>query len=275
MISTEHVKFDTQIMQNPDISGVEYQQGELMGYEVREYLLEKWGRACAYCGAVGVPLEVEHIVPRSRGGSNRISNLALACHECNQVKGTLTAEEYGFPHVQVQAKQPLRDAAMMNATRWRLLERLKEAELPVECGTGARTKMQRVAHVFPKEHYYDALCVGASTPDWFTVLSAYVQVWMAQGRGNRQRCRTDQYGFPIRHLVRPKNRHGFQTGDLVRARKPRGKNAGTWMGRLTARPDGRFVVTTGEGIKIEVSYRVCHLLQRQDGWQYTKRRVSA
>jgi 5-methylcytosine-specific restriction endonuclease McrA len=83
-ISLEHVKFDTQKMQNPEISGIEYQQGELYGYEVREYLLEKWGRKCAYCGKTGVPLEIEHIVPKSRGGSNRVSNLTLACRECNQ-----------------------------------------------------------------------------------------------------------------------------------------------------------------------------------------------
>ena len=48
-ISQELVKFDTQAMQNPEVSGVEYQQGELAGYEVREYLLEKWDRRCAYC----------------------------------------------------------------------------------------------------------------------------------------------------------------------------------------------------------------------------------
>lgn len=48
--SVELVKFDMQQMQNPEISGAEYQQGELAGYEVREYLLEKWQRTCAYCG---------------------------------------------------------------------------------------------------------------------------------------------------------------------------------------------------------------------------------
>ena len=63
-ISMEMARFDTQLMQNPDISGVEYQQGELAGYEVREYLLEKWQRKCAYCGKTDVPLEIEHIVPR-------------------------------------------------------------------------------------------------------------------------------------------------------------------------------------------------------------------
>src|SRR5215471_14732120 len=64
-ISLELVKFDIQQMENPEISGAEYQQGTLAGYEVREYLLEKWGRQCAYCGAKNLPLEMEHISPRS------------------------------------------------------------------------------------------------------------------------------------------------------------------------------------------------------------------
>lgn len=42
-------------------------QSTLVGYEVREYLLEKFERKCAYSGAEQVPLQVEHIRPRSRG----------------------------------------------------------------------------------------------------------------------------------------------------------------------------------------------------------------
>jgi len=68
----ELVKFDTQLMQNPDISGVEYQQGTLAGYNIREYLLEKWNRQCAYCGKKDIPLQIEHIQPRTNGGTNRI-----------------------------------------------------------------------------------------------------------------------------------------------------------------------------------------------------------
>jgi hypothetical protein len=90
----ETVRFDTQLMQNPEISGVEYQQGTLAGYELREYLLEKWNRTCAYCGKTEVPLEIEHIVPRSRGGSNRPSNLTLACHPCNERKGNQPVEVF-------------------------------------------------------------------------------------------------------------------------------------------------------------------------------------
>ena len=42
-LSQELVKFDTQLLEHPEITGVEYQQGTLAGYELREYLLEKWG----------------------------------------------------------------------------------------------------------------------------------------------------------------------------------------------------------------------------------------
>ena len=51
-------------MQTAEISGIEYQQGTLAGYEVREYLLEKVGHKCASCHATNVRLQVEHIVPR-------------------------------------------------------------------------------------------------------------------------------------------------------------------------------------------------------------------
>jgi len=69
-IAVERVKFDMQHMTNPDISGAEYQQGTLAGYTVREYLLEKWGRHCAYCNKDKVPLQVEHVIPKAKRGSN-------------------------------------------------------------------------------------------------------------------------------------------------------------------------------------------------------------
>ncbi len=203
-ISLELVKFDTQAMksrfasplrseQNPEISGVEYQQGELFGYEVREYLLEKFGRKCVYCGAENTPLQIEHIVPKSRGGSNRVSNLTLACEVCNQKKGNQTAEEFGYPKVQAQAKKPLKDAAAVNATRWALYRRIQETGLPVEVGTGGRTKYNRSMRELPKTHWLDAACVGASTPEVLNVEGIRPLVITAMGRGNRQMCRMDKY----------------------------------------------------------------------------------
>ena len=45
-IIVETAEFDIQKIKNPDISGVEYQQGTLQGYNIRNYLLEKHGRKC-------------------------------------------------------------------------------------------------------------------------------------------------------------------------------------------------------------------------------------
>ena len=164
----------------------------------------------------------------------------------------------------------------MNATRWRLFEQLKATVLPVEGGSGARTKMQRIQHGLPKEHYYDALCVGASTPEQFLAMPAYVQVWLAKGRGNRQLCGTDKYGVPIRHRVRRKVYFGCQTGDWVQAIVPRGKYVGIHTGRVLVRANGRFdMASHGQRVVQGISYQYCRIIQRGDGWQYEQKLVSA
>jgi len=266
-ISTEHVKFDTQLMENPEIRGVEYQRGELFGYEVREYLLEKWGRKCAYCGIENVPLEVDHIVPKSRGGTDKVSNLTIACKKCNRKKGNRIAEEFGHSEIQSLAKKPLKDAAMINATRWRLYEELCLLGYKVECATGGRTKKQRIERGFPKTHYYDALCVG-NMPVRIDIKTTFLCIWKAIGRGHRRIANTDK-GFPKSHRGRIKFYFGFQTGDQVIAIVPKGKYKGIWRGRVAVRKSGYFDLKDTDGKRIikSKSWRCMRLIQRISGWQ--------
>ncbi len=154
-VVVEVATFDTQKMQNPEISGIEYQQGELRGYEIREYLLEKWGRKCAYCGKKNVPLEIEHIVPKSRGGSDRVSNLTIACRECNQAKGSQNAEEFGHPQTQVKAEKSLKATAFMNIVRSRIVDLLK-----CDSTFGYITKHDRIGLGLPKSHANDAFVIA-------------------------------------------------------------------------------------------------------------------
>jgi len=269
-ISLELVKFDTQAMLSPEISGVEYQQGELHGYEVREYLLEKFGRKCVYCGAENIPLQVEHIVPKARGGSNQVSNLTLACEPCNKKKGSQTAEEFGHPKVQAQAKKPLKDATVVNTTRWALYRRIKATGLPVEVGTGGRTKYNRSIRKLPKTHWLDAACVGASTPESLKVEGIRPLVITAMGRGSRQMCRMDKYGFPRTGAKQFKRVQGFQTGDMVKAIVPTGKKAGTYIGRVAIRATGNFNIKTKSCTVQGIGYRYCQMLQRTDGYAYER-----
>jgi 5-methylcytosine-specific restriction endonuclease McrA len=265
-LSMELVKFDTQLLENPEISGIAYQQGELAGYEVREYLLEKWGRKCTYCSRTDLPLQIEHINPRSRGGSDRVANLTLACKGCNQRKGKQTAAEFGFPEIERQAKEPLKDAAALNATRWALLEQLQGCGLPVETGSGGLTKYNRTMRELPKAHWIDAACVGKSTPAQIVVDGVIPLEIKATGHNTRQMCRMDRYGFPRTSAKGPRTVKGFRTGDLVRAAVTSGKRIGSYEGRVAVRSSGSFNVMTGAGTIQGISHRYCRVIHKADGY---------
>ncbi|GHO46123.1 RNA-guided endonuclease IscB [Ktedonospora formicarum] len=276
-LSQELVKFDMQLMENPNMTGMQYQQGTLQGYEVREYLLEKWQRACAYCGKMDVPLQVEHIHPRAHGGTNRISNLTLACELCNKAKGTQSIEVFlgkkpdVLKRVLTQAKKPLKDAAAVNATRYALLERLKATGCPVECGSAGLTKYNRTVRGLPKSHWLDAACVGKSTPMVLTQKGVVPLVITANGHGSRQMCRVDRYGFPRTSAKQAKHVYGFQTGDLVKAVVTSGKKVGIYSGRVAVRTTGSFNITTEQGTVQGISHRFCQAVHRSDGYSYWHR----
>jgi hypothetical protein len=178
-------------MENPEVCGVEYQQGTLMGYEVKEYLLEKWDRKCTYCGKQDVPLEIEHIDAKSNGGSHRVSNLCLACHHCNQAKGNSCIEVFLKDKPEVlasilkQAKASLKDAAAINATRWKLWETPKATGLPVETGSGGAYEME---------------------PDSFRVAEDPLAGCRMCGRSGDYRCQS------LQALARQMRRAWYETG---------------------------------------------------------------
>ena len=277
-ISQELVRFDMQLMANPDIQGKEYQQGTLAGYESREYFLEKWGRQCAYCGVKDVPFQVEHIHPRAKGGSNSITNLTLSCEKCNTKKGTkdikyfLKKDPSKLEKILKQAKRPLADAAAVNTTRTALLEVLKATGLPVETGSGGLTKFNRNQQKLEKTHWIDAACVGQSTPI-LNIKGVKPLLITANGHGTRQSCRTDKYGFPSRYVPRFKFVNGFQTGDIVKAVVTKGKKIGAYIGRVAVRTSGSFNISTVFGLIQSISYKYCKSIHKKDGYEYGKSKI--
>ena len=199
----EVASFDMQKMQKPEISGVEYQQGTLQGYEVREYLLEKWGRKCAYCGKKNISLEIEHIVPKSRGGTDRVSNLTLSCHECNQEKGNMTAEEFGHPEIQKQAEKSLKATAFMNIVRWKMVNILN-----CEYTYGYITKYNRIKQELQKSHVNDAFIIAGGT-DQERCKSYLVK----QVRRNNRCLQKNRKGF--KPAIR-RQHYSLQPNDLVK-----------------------------------------------------------
>lgn len=272
-VAVETVRFDLQKIVNPEISGVQYQQGELLGYEVREYLLEKWGRECAYCDAKNTPLEVEHIVPKSSGGSDRILNLTLACNPCNQKKGSSKIEIFvkdpkRLAHIKRFTLTPLKDAAAVNATRYATGNALKSFGLPTSFWSGGRTKKNRISQDYPKDHWIDACCVGITGEKVFIPKDLKPLRVKGESRGSRQKCLPDKYGFPRTAPKAKKRVYGFQTGDLVEANVLKGKKTGRYKGRVAVRSSGNFNIKTDKLTVQGISYKACRIVQRVDGYSY-------
>ncbi|MFC9911520.1 RNA-guided endonuclease IscB [Streptomyces sp. NPDC059862] len=279
-IHLERVSFDTHSMSaGKPLRGTEYQQGPLAGTNARAYLQAKWNNACAYCGATGVSLNIEHVRPRSRGGSSRISNLVLACVPCNQTKGSKAVEVFladrpdRLAKIRQQIKAPLGDAAAMNATGSQLTEALSTLGRPVHTWSGRLTKANRSAMGLAKTHTMDALSIGPldhESGDRIVRFPKQVLVAKATGRGSYARTTPDRYGFPRLRRSRTKQHFRYVTGDLVRAVVPSGKWAGTWTGRISVRARGQHSLATPSG-RINVSHWNLRLLQRGDGYGYSIR----
>jgi len=52
------------------------------------------GYRCAYCNGHNQSMHKDHIIPITRGGSDSIDNVTLACYRCNSLKSNMTAEEF-------------------------------------------------------------------------------------------------------------------------------------------------------------------------------------
>ena len=271
----ETVRFDLQKLANPEITGVEYQQGTLAGYEVREYLLEKWQRCCAYCGAKDVPLQIEHIRPRATGGSNSVTNLTLACEPCNTRKGAKPVEQFLAKKPEVlkkilaHAKAPLKDAAAVNATRYATGNAIKSMGLPTGFWSGGRTKSNRVTQGYAKDHFIDAACVG-TTGEAVRIAVGFIPLAVkAMGRGNRQVTRVDKFGFPCALAKSKKAVIGIRTGDLVRISQPKGKFVGNYWSRVSAiKASSNFLSIQVNKKQTWFSAKLATLMQRGDGYAY-------
>jgi hypothetical protein len=62
----------------------------------RQRIYDRDGNACVFCGTTE-RLTLDHIIPRSRGGTDRLDNLQTACKRCNGLKSAYIEGEDGWP----------------------------------------------------------------------------------------------------------------------------------------------------------------------------------
>jgi 5-methylcytosine-specific restriction endonuclease McrA len=281
-VRVEMAAFDTQKMANPEIQGAEYQHGTLFGYEVKEYLLLRYGRRCVYCkGRSGDPvLEVDHVIPKRRGGSDRVSNLVIACRTCNLDKGSRTAGEYGFPEVEKEAARfrAFRHSALAQSYKWALWRELSElcrrygAEL--EATFGYRTKARRLELGLPKAQVVDAMVIAARGRG-FSLPAEYLVERRLKARLPFHRFSNEnKKGRTCVRTPADRDVFGFRLWDRVSFAGESGERA---VGYITGlRERGQFEVSDLEGrVLAERSWRKLVLEARRRGNSWVERRPLA
>lgn len=152
----ETAQFDIQKINNPDISGEEYQQGNQLGFwNVRAYVLFRDNHECQCCHGKSKDnvLNVHHIESRKTGG-NAPNNLITLCETCHK------AYHKGEVELKLKRGKSYRDAAFMGVMRKTLLLRLKQTYPNVYETFGYFTKNTRIENGLPKGHYVDARCIS-------------------------------------------------------------------------------------------------------------------
>lgn len=82
----------------------------------RKNIIKRDGHKCAYCGRSDIPLTIDHIIPKAKGGEDKWENLVCACFKCNNKKGDRTPEEAGMS-LNVKPYVPNRILFIKNASR--------------------------------------------------------------------------------------------------------------------------------------------------------------
>ena len=269
-VMVENVSFDVAQMSSDDyLIGTDYQQGNLYNKNLREFIFSKTKGRCSYCGRKAE--EIDHIIPRSNGGTNSANNLTPACRSCNEKKSNLSLKEFGKlmnkDYSQLEPKKLPKDAAIVQSARNYMVKEITKIVPDTTTHEAWITKYNRDQLGLSKQHYYDALSVG-EIPTKLNFLTGKILQISAKGRGSRQMCRMDSYGFPRTSAKSSKSVKGFQTGDIVKAVVPTGSKQGEYLGRVAVRSRGFFDIKTKSNLVKDIGYKFCRLLQRNDGYSY-------
>jgi 5-methylcytosine-specific restriction endonuclease McrA len=95
-VITDVVK-PTQARSGAALRQAAYRERLGIGYDewlsIRSLVLEVYEPVCVYCGIAKAKV-VDHVIPRSKGGANDLSNLVPSCHRCNSLKRDKDLKEF-------------------------------------------------------------------------------------------------------------------------------------------------------------------------------------
>lgn len=153
-INIEVAAFDIQKIKNPDIKGIDYQNGEQKDFwNVREYVLYRDNHTCQYCKGKDKILNIHHLKSRQIGG-DRPDNLITLCSDCH------SDYHKGKFELKVKQSKGFKAETFMGMVGWRLVNELKELGNIVTHTYGYITKSKRIELGLNKSHINDAFVIA-------------------------------------------------------------------------------------------------------------------
>ena len=154
-INVEDVQVDIARLNNPDLTGTEYQQSNRLDENLRMATLMRDKYQCVSCGKKNVQLQAHHIVHQCQGGKETIKNLITLCQQCHKKvhSGQITLDVDGVSGLKDQIAQ----RTMQGKS---LIYKSLETVAPVFKVFGYQTASFRKSLDLPKDHDVDALCVA-------------------------------------------------------------------------------------------------------------------
>jgi hypothetical protein len=197
-VKIEVGNFDIQKINNPEISGTDYQQGDMYGYQnVRSYLMSRENGKCQLCKkefSKGQPSHIHHILERSKKGSDMPKNLAILhkkCHEKLHKKG-----------LKLSAPKTMKAETFMSSISKRFYSDLK-----FKATFGYITFVDRNKLGLEKTHYNDAFVIANGTNQ-----ERITPIKIRQKRRNNRAIQLNRKGF--KPSIR-KQRYPIQPKDLI------------------------------------------------------------
>jgi len=199
-VVVEVANFNIQKIKNPEISGVEYQQGEQLGfYNLREYILHRDDHKCQHCkGKSGDKiLQLHHIRGKKEGATNRLEELLTLCRTCHD------KHHKGIISVSAKDIKTFKPETFMSTIRWKLVNRLN-----CQWTFGYITKSNRIKLGLNKSHNNDAFVIAGGSKEERISDYSFTQI-----RRNNRCLQKNRRGF--KPSIR-RQRYKFNPNDLVR-----------------------------------------------------------
>lgn len=258
-IVVETTAFDIQKIKNPDIQGIEYQNGDQAGFwNAREYVLWRDGHKCRHCHGKSKDqvLNVHHIESRKTGG-DAPNNLITLCETCHK------ACHAGKINLNTKRGRSFKPETFMGIMRRFLWERLKELKISLKATFGYLTKMSRIGHGIAKSHCADAFCIAGNLDA--ERLDSYLFFKQVRKRGRQVNKANVAKGGKWIAKKTDYVVHGFRRFDKVLYN---GIKCFIWG----LRKSGCFLLKTLIGEKVrEVSFRKINLLEKASNWLWETR----